>query len=126
MALTLAQETWPAALTTSPSGSMELDGCDLEQLARSRGTPLWAISRSTVESNFRELGEAFRRRYATCEFAYSMKAHNTAAVIRLLHGLGARVDASSEFEMRLAMRAGVPPADVILNGNGKSDEALRA
>lgn len=126
MALAIAQETWPEALVTSAGGAMELDGCDLEQLARSHGTPLWAISRSTVERNFRELSGAFRSRYPACEFAYSMKAHNTAAVIRLLHGLGAFIDASSEFELRLAMRAGVRPSDIILNGNGKSDEALRA
>ena len=119
-----AQETWPPALQIGKSGNLELDGYDLDRLAAERGTPLWAISRSTVERNFRELQAAFTRRYPNCEIAYSIKAHNTAAVIRLLHNLGARIDASAEYEVQLALQAGVPAHEIILNGNGKSDQAL--
>jgi diaminopimelate decarboxylase len=36
------------------------------------------------------------------------------------------MDCSAEHEFQLAIRAGVPPADIILNGNGKSDAALRS
>lgn len=115
---------WPAALTTGERGVLELDGCDLEQLARTHGTPLWAISRSTVEGNFDRLLAAFRGRYARCEIAYSMKAHNTLAVVRLLHRRGAKIDASAEYEFQLALAAGVPAEDIILNGNGKSQVAL--
>jgi diaminopimelate decarboxylase len=118
------RELWPAALTVSPAGRLELDGCDLAELARDRGTPLWAISRSTVEGNFDRILGAFRERYARCEIAYSMKAHNTLAVIRLLHRRGAKIDASAEYEFQLALAAGVPPGDIILNGNGKSAAAL--
>lgn len=121
-----ARETWPDALRVGAGGNLELDGCDLEALAAERGTPLWAISRSTVEGNFRELHSAFTRRYPRCEIAYSIKAHNTAAVIRLLHEVGAVVDASAEYEFQLALQAGVPADEIILNGNGKSDAALAA
>jgi diaminopimelate decarboxylase len=106
------------------SGHLELDGCDLEALARTHGTPLWAISRSTVEGNFDRLLAAFQGRYPRCEIAYSMKAHNTLAVVRLLHRRGAKIDASAEYEFQLALAAGVPPEDIILNGNGKSALAL--
>jgi diaminopimelate decarboxylase len=119
-----ARETWPDALRIGTSGNLELDGYDLDRLAAERGTPLWAISRSTVERNFKGLHAAFTGRYPNCEIAYSIKAHNTAAVIRLLHNLGARIDASAEYEVQLALRAGVPANEIILNGNGKSDEAL--
>ncbi len=115
---------WPTALTTGERGVLEFDGCDLEQLARTHGTPLWAISRSTVEGNFDRLLAAFRGRYERCEIAYSMKAHNTLAVVRLLHRRGAKIDASAEYEFQLALAAGVPADDIILNGNGKSQVAL--
>ena len=120
------QLLWPDALTIGEAGRLSLDGCDLESLARERGTPLWAISRSTVEGNFDRLLGAFRSRYDRCEIAYSIKAHNTLAVIRLLHRRGAKIDASAEFEFQLALAAGVPPADIILNGNGKSRVALES
>jgi diaminopimelate decarboxylase len=125
-ARTPARTTWPDALVVSAGGRLELDGCDLATLARERGTPLWAISRSTVETSFGELLAAFRRRFDTCEIAYSIKAHNTMAVISLLHRLGAKVDCSAEHEFEIALRAGVAAGDVILNGNGKSDAALRS
>jgi diaminopimelate decarboxylase len=74
--------------------------------------------------NFDRLRAAFQGRYPNCEIAYSMKAHNTLAVVRLLHRRGAKLDASAEYEFQLALAAGVPPEDIILNGNGKSTLAL--
>lgn len=120
------RETWPDALTVGPSGGLSLDGVVLADLAAHRGTPLWVISRSTVEGNLDRLQRAFQARWAGCEIAYAIKAHNTLAVIRLLHARGAKVDASAEHEVRLALAAGVPASDVILNGNGKSDAALES
>ena len=117
---------WPEALTIGPgsAGGLHLDGVDLGALAAERGTPLWAVSRSTVEGNFDRLLGAFRARYRNTEIAYSIKAHNTLAVMRLLHARGAKIDASAEYEVQMALAAGVPATDVILNGNGKSDAAL--
>jgi diaminopimelate decarboxylase len=66
----------------------------------------------------------FGARYPRCEVAYSIKAHNTLAVVSLLHQCGLKMDCSAEYEFQLAMRAGVPPGDIILNGNGKSESAL--
>jgi diaminopimelate decarboxylase len=116
--------TWPDALDIDAHGHVTLDGVDLDTLARQRGTPLWAVSRSTVEGNYDTLRGSFRARYANCEIAYSIKAHNTLAVIRLVHRRGAPIDTSSEYEVRMALMAGVPPGDVIVNGNGKSTSAL--
>ena len=116
---------WPPALQVTVEGRLALDGVDLRELALERGTPLWAISRSTVEGNFSGLLSAFRDRYLNCEIAYSVKAHNTMAVIRVLHAIGAKIDASAEYEFQLALLCGVPPSDIVLNGNGKSDVALR-
>lgn len=117
---------WPASLVVSSSETLHFDGCDLGALARERGTPLWAISRSTLESNFRQITNVFQARYPRCEIAYSIKAHNTLAVVSVLRACGAKLDCSAEHEFQLAIRAGVSPADIILNGNGKSDAALRS
>lgn len=116
---------WPAALEVGPAGTLALDGCDLLVLARERGTPLWAISRATVEANWHALDGAFAARWPRHEIAYSMKTNNVLAVIALLHGLGARLDASGAHEIQAGLRAGVPAGDMIVNGAGKSDAALR-
>lgn len=125
-ASTSARDGWPSALTVSANDTLTFDGCDLAELARERGTPLWAISRATIEESYRRVADAVGRRYPRSEIAYSIKANNTMAVIRLLHSLGAKIDASAEHEFQLALLCGVPPSDVILNGNGKSEAALHA
>ena len=117
---------WPAALTVTSSGALALDGVALAELASERGTPLWAISRSTLEHNFDELLGAFRARYESCEIAFSMKAHNTLAVVELLHARGAKLDCSAEYELEVVRQLGIPAADIILNGCGKSERALAA
>jgi diaminopimelate decarboxylase len=132
MAIDARPRGWPEALRQAGpggGGGLELDGVDLGRLAAERGTPLWAVSRSTVEDNFDRLLASFRARagaFASVEIAYSIKAHNTLAVMRLLHSRGAKIDASAEYEVQMALAAGVPAGDVILNGNGKSDAALDA
>ena len=115
---------WPAALGVGAAGGLRFDGVDLGELARERGTPLWAISRATIEANWRALDDAFRERWPRHEIAYSMKTNDVLAVVALLHGLGARLDCSGAYELEAAARAGVPSSDVILNGAGKSEQAL--
>lgn len=46
---------------------------------------------------------------------YAMKAWSNAAVLRLFTGLGLHIDASSGFEVRRALRAGVPAANISLS-----------
>ncbi|HVW19459.1 MAG TPA: hypothetical protein VHB30_14550, partial [Solirubrobacteraceae bacterium] len=123
--MSTADATWPEALAVGPDGGLWLEGCGLSALAREHGTPAWVVSKATLERNFDALYGAFRGRYERCELAFSIKAHNTLAVIRVLADRGAKVDCSAEHEFELALLAGVPPEDVILNGNGKSAQALR-
>ncbi len=115
----------PPQLGVTSGGALALDGVDLTALAAERGTPLWAVSRARLKANVARITDAFTARYPRCEIAYSIKANNVLAVIRALHGQGVRIDASAEHEFRLALAAGVPAGDIILNGNGKSDAALR-
>ena len=117
---------WPDQLNVSDTGTLTFDGCDMMEVSRQFGLPLWVISRSQVEQNFRRLRDGFQARYPKCEIAYSMKVNNSLAIMRILHRLGAKFDCHPEYEYAIALHAGVPPEDIILNGNGKSDRALAA
>jgi diaminopimelate decarboxylase len=118
------QALWPASFTLNANNRLACDGRDLEALADERGTPLWVVSQSMLERNYADLLTAFRARWPDCEIAYAMKANNILAVVKILHRLGAPIDASAEYEFQLALLAGVRPDQIILNGNGKSDAAL--
>ncbi len=119
------RRAWPPTLESDAHG-LRFDGCDVRELAERYGTPLWVFSRTTLVDNFARFRDAFRSRYSGTDVAFSMKAQNTLAVVRVLHSAGAKMDCTGENELYLALQCGVPPEDIILNGNGKSDGALRA
>ena len=115
---------------TSPGPFVGLDdglsfeGCKLADVAAAYGTPLWVVSRNVVAANYAEFTAAMGARWPSYEVAYSMKAHNSLAVVRLLGELGAVIDCSSIYELEMALRADVPGERIIVNGNGKSDAFL--
>jgi diaminopimelate decarboxylase len=115
---------WPP-LASHAAGRMLVDGCDMETLAGRYGTPLWIFSLRTVAANYRQFVDTWSAAYPLVECAYSMKANHLVALVQLLADLGARFDCTGETEMQIARVSGAAPGSVILNGNGKSDAALR-
>ncbi len=74
------------------------------------GTPLFVYDERTLERRAREV-LAFPNAFGlTARFA--MKSLPNAAVLRLFHRLGLRIDASSGYEAERALRAGIPAADI--------------
>ena len=76
------------------------------------GTPLFIYDQRTLERQAKAVLD-FPSAYGLAA-RYAMKALPTAAIVRLLTGLGLHVDASSGFEAERAMRAGVDPGRVQL------------
>lgn len=74
------------------------------------GTPVFVYDQQTLERRAAEVLN-FPNAYGLTA-RYAMKACPTAAIIRLFHGLGLHIDASSGFEAERAMRAGVPPQHI--------------
>ncbi len=99
---------WPPELQSDVHG-LRFDGCQVRELAERYGTPLWIFSRSTLLDNFARFRDAFRARYPSTDVAFSMKAQNTLAVVRVLHPRGAKIDCTGENELQLALQCGVPP-----------------
>ncbi len=115
---------WPE-LMESRSGRLFLDGCDLEQVAREFGTPVWVASLRGIEHNYARFVAAWEARYPSIECHYSIKANNTLAIVRTLQEAGGRFDCTGEAEFEIARLAGADPRRCIINGNGKSPTMLR-
>lgn len=118
-------DDWPSTLQAL-DGRLVLDGCDVGALARAFGTPAWVISEGAIRANYRAFMGAWAEHYPSVECAYSMKANNTMAVVRLLAGLGASLDCTGVTEMQIGRLCGVSPDRMIINGNGKSEATLKA
>jgi diaminopimelate decarboxylase len=99
-------------------GSLACDGVSLSDVAAAHGTPLYVYSASTIAARFRAVDDAFASYPHTMH--YALKANSTMAIVRLLRGLGSKVDANSGGEIDVALRAGFIPPEIVFTGVGKT------
>jgi diaminopimelate decarboxylase len=103
-------------------GELSLGGVRARELAERFGTPLLVYCERTIVAQAR----AYRSAAPDALVAYGSKAFPNAAVLRLLAREGLGADVSTLGELELALRAGMPPERLVVHGNNKSDEELRA
>jgi diaminopimelate decarboxylase len=103
-------------------GELAVSGVRASALADEFGTPLVAYCEPTLLAAAR----TYREAAPGALLLYSVKAFPSLAVLRLFAGKGFGADVSTLGELAFASRAGVPGERVIVHGNNKTDEELRA
>jgi diaminopimelate decarboxylase len=103
-----------------------IDGVAVADLVAEHGSPLFVFSQRTLQSRYRELHEAFARRYARVRIAWSYKTNYLEAICRTFHREGAWAEVVSHFEYEKALRSGVPADRIHFNGPYKPDPAIEA
>lgn len=101
-----------------------VDGVAVRELVAKYGSPLFVFSERALVSRYRELHEAFSRRWAKVRIAWSYKTNYLEAVCRTFHREGAWAEVVSPFEYDKAIAAGVSPDRIHWNGPYKPDAAL--
>jgi diaminopimelate decarboxylase len=102
----------------------QIDGVRIADLAAEYGSPLFVFSQKTLIERYRELYDAFTRRYPRVRMAWSYKTNYLEAVCRTFHREGAWAEVVSPFEYDKAISGGVPSERIHFNGPFKPDEAL--
>ena len=108
--------------TTVDEGELAVGGATASELAREFGTPLVVYCERTIRARAR----AYREAAPEALVVYGTKAFPNVVVMRLLAEEGLGADVSTLGELRFAQSAGVPPERLVVHGNNKSDEELRA
>jgi diaminopimelate decarboxylase len=108
--------------TAVERGELAVGGVRASALADELGTPLVAYCERTLVAAAR----GYREAAPGALLLYSVKAFPSLAVLRLFAGEGFGADVSTLGELAFASRAGVPGERVVVHGNNKSDEELRA
>ncbi|MHB8641753.1 MAG: diaminopimelate decarboxylase [Gaiellaceae bacterium] len=103
-------------------GELTLGGVRASALADEFGTPLVVYCEATIRAHAR----AYRAAAPDALVVYGTKAFPNVALMRLLAGEGLGADVSTLGELRFAQRAGVRPERLVVHGNNKSDDELRA
>jgi diaminopimelate decarboxylase len=103
-------------------GELALGGVRASALAEEYGTPLVVYCEQTIL----EAARAYREAAPEALLVYGTKAFPNIAILRLLAAEGFGADVASLGELELARRAGIPGDKLVVHGNNKSDEELRA
>ncbi|MCW2926234.1 MAG: diaminopimelate decarboxylase [Thermoleophilia bacterium] len=110
----------------APDGVLRIGGVAATELAEAYGTPVIAYDRQHLERSARAWTDAFAAHTPGALVAYASKAFSSVGMLALLGELGLGADVASEGELRVAIRAGIDPARIVVHGNNKSEAELAA
>ncbi|TDC78012.1 diaminopimelate decarboxylase [Streptomyces hainanensis] len=113
---------WPRSARPATDGDVLLGGVSLAELARHHGTPTYVLD----EGEVRHRARAYREAFPDADVYYAAKAYLCRGVAHWLRQEGLGLDVCSAGELELAVVSGFPPERMLLHGNAKSPEDLRA
>jgi len=98
------------------------ESCQVAELARTYGTPLYIYSRATLERHWHAFDQAVASHpHLIC---YAVKANSNIAVLNVLARLGSGFDIVSGGELQRVLKAGGDPAKVVFSGVGKTVDEM--
>src|SRR3954466_1285655 len=103
-------------------GRLSIGGVAAAELAREHGTPVVVYDEATIRAQAR----AYRAAAPEAFVSYGTKAFPNVALLRLLAEEGIGADVSTLGELRFAQAAGIAGDRMVVHGNNKSDDELRA
>jgi diaminopimelate decarboxylase len=104
------------------AGRLVCEGVRADTLAQAYGTPLYVYSRNAIIDRYRAFDQAFAPLDRL--IAYSVKANGNLSVLRVLAEQGAGADIVSGGELLRALRAGIPGAQMVFSGVGKTESEM--
>ncbi|OCC24987.1 diaminopimelate decarboxylase [Croceicoccus estronivorus] len=107
------------------NGVLHAEDVPLDQIAAEVGTPVYVYSRATLTRHARVFRDALAILPRT-HLAFAVKSNPNVAVLSVLKAEGYGADVVSEGEMNRALAAGMPAADIVFSGVGKTRRELHA
>jgi len=107
------------------NGELYAENVSMARIAEEVGTPVYVYSRATLERHarvFREALDAVPRTH----IAFAVKSNPNLAVLRVLGRQGYGADVVSGGEMRRALAVGIPAAEIVFSGVGKTGAEMAA
>lgn len=99
--------------------------CDVVNLAKKYGTPLYVISEDFIVNRIDEIKNKFLYKYENTYAVYASKAFLTKEMARVIKREGLGMDVVSGGELYTALEVGFPMEKVIFHGNNKSYDELK-
>ena len=106
-------------------GSLHCEQVDLAAIAEAVGTPVYVYSTATLRRHAQVFRDGLKAA-GRVHLAFAIKANPNLAVLRVMAQEGYGADVVSGGEMRRALAAGIPAADIVFSGVGKTRAELCA
>ncbi|CEP68060.1 Diaminopimelate decarboxylase, LysA [Moorella glycerini] len=107
-------------MQVNAKGRLTIGGCEVVELAREFGTPLYIFDEDCIRNNCREFYRAFGVQEGLARVIYAGKAFLTTAMCRIIASEGLGLDVVSGGELYTALAAGFPVENIYFHGNNKS------
>lgn len=105
---------------------MSISREELIRAAATYGTPLYVYHAEAISAQYQKLTEAFS--FLDARFFYAAKALTNLSILRHIHSIGCSIDCSSINEVKLAIKAGFAPEQILYTSNsvafGEIQEAV--
>jgi diaminopimelate decarboxylase len=105
---------------------LRIGGCLLSEIAAEFGTPAYVFDEHALRERAAEYLDAMTSRHPRSRACFAVKAFPSVAMIRVLVESGLGCDVVGAGELRMALAAGADPATIVMHGNAKSDEDIKA
>src|SRR3990167_5681602 len=105
------------------NGQLQVDGCQLDTLATTYGTPLFVYSKAAMLAALAAYQRGFAGRKA--QICYAMKANSSLGVLQVFAQAGCGFDIVSGGELERVLAAGGDVNKVIFSGVGKTRLEMR-
>jgi len=117
----------PITAQRDATGRLLIGGCDVVELVKQYGSPLYVYDQATMDAILAEYREGLAQCWPTeAEVAYAAKAWLTVAMGQWAAKRALGMDVVSEGELWHVLQAGFPAERVHAHGNNKPDAFLRA
>jgi diaminopimelate decarboxylase len=117
---------YPHTTVHNAAGHLEIGGCDVVDLAREFGTPLFIYDEQTLRDQCRAYHTAFGALTDLYEIVYASKAFSCRAMAELVAQEDMSLDVATGGELAAALAGGFPPARIYFHGNNKSVAEIEA
>ena len=114
----------PITTAVDDAGHLRVAGCDVVELCREHGTPLYLYDEATIRDVCRSYRRAFEQRLPGARVLYAAKAFLNPALAALLAEEGVGMDIVSGGELYVAQAGGFPAERVAFHGSNKSESEL--
>lgn len=121
----LNKEHWNKFIGKTEESHRKIYGVDMVELAKKYGTPLYILFEDIIIQNYSSYRNALNKEYENSLICYAVKANTSHYILNLLSKLGSGADVASEYELQLALDAGIPAEKIRANGNCKSEYYLQ-